>query len=210
MDSSPSPSHEYVKKLLEEEKADPNQKNKDGCTALMAAAMRGQKDMVQTLLEYGADATLADNNGHTALVNAIFGNQEQTALLLAQKCNKATLMAADKNGESALLDAARFGMFELIKLLAKKGADIEQKNHKGESALSLAMLHKRERVVQFLMEEMGPVAAMKAAAAAAIVNASAEDPQERDEDANEEGRAGGADQEGRAGGVVAASARRNE
>ena len=56
--------------VLLENGADPNMKNGKGETPLMAAAVRGNEDIVKLLLEKGADAKARDNDGETAVDKA--------------------------------------------------------------------------------------------------------------------------------------------
>ena len=54
------------------EGANPNARDKDGQTALIRAATRGNADKVAALLQAGADANLVDKHGYTARVWASF------------------------------------------------------------------------------------------------------------------------------------------
>lgn len=55
-----------MKKLLENG-ADPNARDAEGRTALIAAAYMGHSEIVSVLLEYGADINHQDSDGRTAL-----------------------------------------------------------------------------------------------------------------------------------------------
>ncbi len=67
---------------LLEEGADPNVRQGDGSTPLMAAAQNGQPELIRLLLQYQADPSLALPNGVTALQLAEqSGNAEAVALL---------------------------------------------------------------------------------------------------------------------------------
>jgi len=59
-----------------------------GMTALSAASMRGNLQIVKTLLKYGADVNLAQNNGTTPLMSAVIsGRRDVVDLLLASGAN---------------------------------------------------------------------------------------------------------------------------
>jgi ankyrin repeat protein len=58
-----------------------NAQNKNGETALMIAADNDQVEMVEALLEAGADANLADNESETAIEKT--SNAEVKSLLIS-------------------------------------------------------------------------------------------------------------------------------
>lgn len=59
-----------------------NQQNYNDATALIYASTFGHKDIVNYLLKNGADATIKDNRGNTALSHAkMQGNNEIAELL---------------------------------------------------------------------------------------------------------------------------------
>lgn len=64
---------------------------------------------------------------------------------------------ADKNGNTALLNAASGNTLEVITILVKLTKDINWVNTKGESALSLAVSNNSAKVVGFLIENKANV-----------------------------------------------------
>lgn len=60
----------------------PNERGRDRETPLMAAAREGYVQIMEALLEVGADAGLTDVFGKTALIHAFLGNQEAAVRLL--------------------------------------------------------------------------------------------------------------------------------
>ncbi|PKK47134.1 hypothetical protein CI102_6194, partial [Trichoderma harzianum] len=79
--------------------------------------------MVQFLLEMGADATAADNDGNTALRKAIYeGNVEIVKLLLDNGGVDPTV--GDAQGWKPLNLAAHNGHVEIINLLLERGSNI--------------------------------------------------------------------------------------
>ena len=56
-----------VKRMIEFEKMDVNMRNENHQTALLLAAHEGHDDVVQLLLEKGADVNAAARSGETAL-----------------------------------------------------------------------------------------------------------------------------------------------
>jgi hypothetical protein len=114
--------HSNMLDILLENRADVNmQSSLTGRTALMEAAREGYLTAVQLLIKAGADTNIKDIEGKTALIDAI-GPSVQTA----------------KKGSSAI---------EIVEVLIDGGADINY-NRQGESALKLALILNRSKVVQ--------------------------------------------------------------
>ena len=59
--------------------ADVNQQGAWDCSPLIYAAIWGHADLAETLLECGADASLIDVRGETALKHAVGEGQKETA-----------------------------------------------------------------------------------------------------------------------------------
>jgi ankyrin repeat protein len=111
-----SASHvDVVKLLLEKGAGEIN-------TALMKASYRGDTNMVELLLDKGADinAKIIGVFGDTALMNAaVSGDTNVVGLLLARK---ADINAVDTDGSTALGIAKRMGNTAVVKLLQQAGA----------------------------------------------------------------------------------------
>jgi ankyrin repeat protein len=104
-------------------RADPkaaNRKGPGGSTPLMHAALYGDTDAVRLLLEIGADPSIPNQSGATALMWAV-GDVDKTRLLLA---HGADANARSEQGQTPLSVAAgRFGSSAVIQLLLDHGAD---------------------------------------------------------------------------------------
>ena len=72
-------------RLLVKASANPDWRNSQGTTALMAAAREGHEEVVRLLLEAGADTGFVDNAGDTALLHASRGGHAKIAHLLSAK-----------------------------------------------------------------------------------------------------------------------------
>eukprot|EP00045_Choanoeca_perplexa_P002901 m.27560 g.27560 ORF g.27560 m.27560 type:complete len:421 (-) comp11758_c0_seq2:376-1638(-) len=108
-----------------------------GATALMMAASSGTADMVNPLIEAGADVSIADESGRTALHYATDDDADYEvykALLSAG----ADVNARAKTGETVLHDAAEHRIDELVALLLSAGALVNVTNEHGSTPLSLA------------------------------------------------------------------------
>ncbi|MDT4968710.1 MAG: hypothetical protein QOJ64_3447 [Acidobacteriota bacterium] len=101
--------------------ADVNASNKQGLTPLMAAAAQHKLDAVQALLAKGANVNAKEGDGNTALMLSI----REAADLPPD--------VPDNGVES--LDKA---LTDMAQALFNKGADVNVKNKKGETALTIA------------------------------------------------------------------------
>jgi ankyrin repeat protein len=145
---------QYIKLLLDHD-ADPNPRAKDntltrtiftmqwfyeaGCTPFIRAAQSSDTELMQLLLDYGADPFMATDNGDTALTAAggigwvegvtyehsVQENAEAIRMLLALGLDP---NAANKEGRTALMGAALKGRNEVIEMLIAHGARVDQRD----------------------------------------------------------------------------------
>mmetsp|Transcript_9547 Transcript_9547/g.29050 ORF Transcript_9547/g.29050 Transcript_9547/m.29050 type:complete len:1012 (-) Transcript_9547:742-3777(-) len=150
-----------VKKLTEMG-ADLLAKNKDGRTALHAAALNGRTRTVEALLVKGAEADAKDNSGRTPLMLAAGNGQRDAAELLIRK--GADAYAKDENGQMAVVQARLNGhgnvvaglealtksFFETaLRLICKHSATFSACEH---SATNSRLLHRLARLATYQME----------------------------------------------------------
>lgn len=84
-------------------------------SALMAASVKGNLELVALLLTHQADPNLADDQGNTALIYAaMFQNVEIVKLLLSHGAHRD---AKGENGQTAFEHAVKTGNEQLIQLL---------------------------------------------------------------------------------------------
>ena len=125
-----------------------------GDTALLLATASGHRDIVELLLEHGANVDVQDNYGTTALMAAANrGNRDMVELLLEHGANPNKQMIATEYtpSDTALIYAAARGQLDIVKLLLQHGADIDKPNDRGNTALAIAMIHKHPDVVKYLL-----------------------------------------------------------
>jgi ankyrin repeat protein len=145
---------EYIKQLLDHD-ADPNPRAKDntltrtiftmqwfyeaGCTPFIRAAQSSDTELMQLLLDYGADPFMATDNGDTALTAAGgIGWVEGVTYEHSVKENVVAIRmlldlgldpnAANKEGRTALMGAALKGRNEVIDMLIAHGARVDQRD----------------------------------------------------------------------------------
>ena len=144
-----------VKELLQKGvKADAADSN--GFTALMYAAWKGHKDVVEILLVAGAKIDAADNNGNTALMLAAREGHKDVVEILLSAGTK--IDAADSNGFTALMQAARNGHKDVMEMLLSAGAKINAADNNGNTALMLAAREGHKDVVEMLLSAGANVA----------------------------------------------------
>lgn len=100
---------------------DLDERDLDGCTALMRAAKTNFTEGVELLLKYGAKINSQDPLGRTALHWAALSNAGKSLKVLVS--SGTDLEVRDHAGMTALLQSARNGKFPLMKALLDAGAD---------------------------------------------------------------------------------------
>ncbi|MFT5525460.1 MAG: ankyrin repeat protein [Pirellulaceae bacterium] len=132
------------------EKADPNQAQVDGTTALHWAVYHDNVAAVKQLLEMKANP-LATNRYDVAPLSLASGNgnAEMIQLLLAAGADVNTSLSF---GETALMTASRTGRVDAVKLLLKHGASVKATElNKGQSAIMWAAAEGHVQVVDELI-----------------------------------------------------------
>ncbi len=115
--------------------ANPNFKGFDGQTALTRAVQGFNEQHVARLLGQGADCSITDDEGSTALMYAAGRGKPNPKVLRLLLRHGKKIDAVDKAGYTALMRAARVCNFEAVKLLLAAGADPDIQNQHGHNAL---------------------------------------------------------------------------
>ena len=119
--------------------ADPNGKDEEGWTALLAAAHLGYPSVVRLLLDRGADVNAKCacpgwvNGGWTALLLATDGRHMEVVEALLDK--GADVNQRNNLGKSALLIAAHEGDERIFKAVLDRNVDVNEKDSGGQTAL---------------------------------------------------------------------------
>lgn len=106
--------------------ADPATPSLFGATPLMLAAARGDADLIRLLLDAGVDPDAANSEGETALmVVARTGSVDAAGLLLRRGAD--VHAREDWGGQTALMWAAAQSQPEMIRVLVKAGARVDER-----------------------------------------------------------------------------------
>ena len=129
-------------------------------TPLIVAAKRGFTDLVELLLEKGADINARDringlslDRGSTALILAAWGDHLDTVKALFAHAQRADVNLRDKDGCTALWQAALNENLEMVQFLQGKGSKINLADNGGKSILTTTFLHKNFDVLDFLVAQ---------------------------------------------------------
>ena len=153
--------------------ANVNASNASG-RVLHSAAHYGRKDLVQLLLDAGADPEGANQHGETALHFAVKQNRTSVINLLLETTPQ-LLNARTKVGVTPLMEAATLVEAKLVKLLLSRGADHAERTREGKTALTMAAkVHQPPRfdateVLRLLLEAGAEVPAQMPSRAKKVV-----------------------------------------
>jgi len=150
METAKHPQPEALQ-LLIAYKANVNAKTPQGHTALIYAGYNGQVENLKILLAAGADPKATANEGlsdFNALDVALEQGHPEAVEILKQAGVKPALGATDD-----LINAARSGQLDMVKMLISKGSKVDQPDRFGRTALYAAVMSRQKEVVQFLLDE---------------------------------------------------------
>jgi len=125
-----------VRSLLAECPQLANGRELTGWSPLRSAVCGGHRAVVDVLLRSGADPSLADSAGTTALHDAVATRSGQIARRLLDA--GVDINAANVTGDTPLHIAARLGYGELVGMLLSRGANPDARNKVGRTAADLS------------------------------------------------------------------------
>lgn len=119
-----------------------------GSTPLLRAALAGELSIVSWLLENGADIDAVDNQGCGAIIHAINGMHVDVVRELLKWKPKLDILTPD--GETLLQIAMED--ISLFQMLLDAGADPELRNRDNVPAINVAVVKKKTKVVELLVD----------------------------------------------------------
>ncbi|XP_077284468.1 uncharacterized protein LOC143910013 [Arctopsyche grandis] len=131
-----------------------NAVNKNGFSALLNASRDNEYEKVKTLLEEGADPNNFDSKNPQIPIHEAAKNNHLKIVNLLLKAG-AESNELDKNGNTALHMATdNDGKLPVVELLVRYGCDIEAVNKYGKTPLDLAILNKKQGIIEFFNKQM--------------------------------------------------------
>ncbi|MBI1284268.1 MAG: hypothetical protein GC183_08020 [Thiobacillus sp.] len=108
----------------------------NGMSPLMLAALKGERGLVEELLEWGADPNHVNDDDHHALWFAcVHGDPELVSLLIARGAN---VDNQNVNGATCAIYTASTGKLEVLRRLVESGANLTKETSGGYTALDSA------------------------------------------------------------------------
>ncbi|XP_058454187.1 serine/threonine-protein phosphatase 6 regulatory ankyrin repeat subunit B-like isoform X2 [Malaya genurostris] len=127
--------------------------DKNERTALCLAAISGNYELVNLLIERGASVMAKDAIGRIPLHIAIENNAKRVIkILLKHKQATEMLRTSDKNERTALHLAANHDNYYLVNLLIERGLSVMAKDKDGKIPLHIAIEKNSEYVVKILLK----------------------------------------------------------
>lgn len=141
---------EWIRKNIEE--YDLDGKSNNGNTPLMVAAIRGNVNIAKILIDNGANIEIKSDKGTPVLIFAALHNRFEMVRYLIEVV-KVNPNVVDAYEFTALMTAARKGYEDIVKYLLQNQDvldDIDHKSKKGNTAYSLAKIHKNAKIMKLL------------------------------------------------------------
>jgi ankyrin repeat protein len=111
----------------------------DQWTALLWAAQEGHTEIVDLLLDAGANVNFADSGGFTPLKQAVGESRLETMEHLLLRGADVNHRGTSDGGCTALHTATAYGLIECIRLLLLYGAGVRALNDRGQTPYDVAI-----------------------------------------------------------------------
>ena len=128
-----------IRYCIENLRVDVNSKGKNGETPLIIACKNRNDDVVEYLIEHGAETNEKMEGNSTALMFACVGCFQNIVKMLIEF--DADVNIVDDRHNSPLLFAVNGGHLEIARMLREAGAEVDKMNNQEETPLSIALSH---------------------------------------------------------------------
>jgi serine/threonine protein kinase len=119
--------------------------------ALQKASRGGFLRTVKILLDHGADTGQKDDTGRTALHEAVVQGHKDIAQILLQQ--NANVDMQDKHGRTALHEAVVQGHKDVVEILLQQNANVDMQDKNGRTALHEAVVQGHKDVAEILLQQ---------------------------------------------------------
>ena len=132
-----------------------NYQDRNGKTALIAAAEGGHQQLVSELINFGVNVNLKKQNGISALHLESQNGHLQNVQALLQKGTEINGLAVYKfkKDYTPLIFAALNGHDQVVSELLRNNANVEQKTQDGFNAILWAAKNNHENVVKVIIDD---------------------------------------------------------
>ncbi|SCO84167.1 related to ankyrin [Fusarium oxysporum] len=138
----------FIKALLRSG-VNPHMPGYNGNTPLHLAAILGDVEIVENLLDHRVDIHTSNKYGDIPLVLAVRHGKQSTYMKLLER---GAVNICGENSRTALIEAASVGDLALVKTLLGKGAKVDLSDRTGQTALMEASRRGHARIVKLLLE----------------------------------------------------------
>ncbi|XP_067661991.1 ankyrin-3-like [Haliotis asinina] len=143
---------EVVKYILSQNIVDINCRGRSKKTPAMTAAQYGYKEVVELLMEKGANLSLVNDKSRNILhVACSRGRLEVVKYVLSQ--NIVDINSRGRSKKTPAMIAAESGYKEVVELLMEKGANMSLVSDRGSNILHLACSRGRLEVVKYVLSQ---------------------------------------------------------
>ena len=145
-----------VKELLLCEGIDINKKDEQENTPMHTACISGEKDIIFTLIEAGANVMEENDDEMTPLHVAVVERKlEIVKMILDMRAGdkEELLQAIEKDGNSPFLLAVKTGDEEMVKFFLDNGANVADQNGSGATALHLAASLNKVKIMELVFDD---------------------------------------------------------
>ncbi|KAJ1955640.1 palmitoyltransferase akr1, partial [Dipsacomyces acuminosporus] len=150
-------SMKVLRYLIEERNANVNARSKGfSAPPLFWAISQGRLDVVMYLLSHGANASLSDSNGNTALHVAVQSGSVSLVIFIASTQFEAlagTVDPVDVGGLTPLMWAVYQEKIDIAEILIRAGAAVNFQDKTGKTPLHFALMRSRSDMVDLLLEK---------------------------------------------------------
>ncbi|WP_432742469.1 ankyrin repeat domain-containing protein [Methylobacter sp. G7] len=126
-----------------------NSTNSDFYTPFILAAYYGHNQVLETLLQQGANPCALDAKGSNAFMGVAFKGYDETVRWLLEH-TQCDVNHQNQAGQTALMMASLFGREAIIKLLLEHGAKPDLADYQGNTAEKLAQAQGLSRIVEII------------------------------------------------------------